>query len=302
MKINELIQKLRTELVSENKKFDETENMLRLKEVAKLYSGEDKVISFADIAEGIKSGKEEIKIMTGWTDLDKIIKGFRPQQVVVVSAPTKSGKTTWLMELSARLKEHNPVWLPFEESAEELVRKYIERDMEVPHGFSPNVMLGNKVEWIEQKIVEGIAKYNSRVIFIDHLDFIVPFGADNHSLRVSQVMRDIKGLAKKWNVVIFLISHLVKTDVMAQSTIEDIRGSSSIAQEADTVILLWREAKRENGNIVITNNLNVSVQANRRHGTTGNVEMIYDGKHFFEIAWGASAKADKELDSFKIKY
>ena len=41
----------------------------------------------------------------------------------------------------------------------------------------------------------------------------------------------------------------------------------------------------ENGQVVITDNVNVSVQANRRYGKTGNVKMIYKDGIFSEHEW-----------------
>jgi len=138
------------------------------------------------------------------------------------------------------------------------------------------------------------------VVFIDQLDFIVSLQGESHALRVSQTMRDLKGIAKKWNVVIFIICHLSKAKMDTQPTLEDLKGSSSIGQEADTVILLWRESKRENGRMVITNNLNVSVQANRRTGRTGNVQMVYEDGKFLERKWDLSEmendKANRDLE------
>ena len=270
--IEEKIKRLEVELKESQKGFVLAESLNRLKDIAKVYSGEDKVISFEEIAERIKNQKDEFIINTGWNGLDKLLTGFRPQQLVVVSALTKSGKTSFLMDLTTRLKEYQPLWFPFEESAEELIRKYLERKQEPPHGYTPDNLKGSATQWLEDRIVESIAKYNTRIVFIDQLDFIVPMNGDNHSLRVGQVMRELKQIAKKWNIVIFLICHLVKTRMDAQPTLEDLKGSSSIGQEADTVILLWRESKRENGEMVITNNVNVSVQANRRSGKTGNIK------------------------------
>jgi replicative DNA helicase len=147
------------------------------------------------------------------------------------------------------------------------------------------------MDWLESKIVEAIAKYNTRIVFIDHLDFVVSFKAENHHLNIAQAMRDLKGLAKKWNIVIFLVAHLTKAKMDTQPTIEDLRGSASIGQEADTVILLWRETKREDGQVVITDNVNVSVQANRRTGRTGNVKMCFADGKFTEKDWESDVSA-----------
>lgn len=283
--IDNLIAKLQNEIVKTQKQGEQADSLARLKEIAKVYRGEDRVIGFSEIAERIRNEKEETRVMSGFVGLDSLLKGFRPQQLIVVSALTKSGKTQFCMDLTVKMKDQNPLWFPFEESAEELIRKFLERKEEPPKAFTPENMTGNAVEWLESKIVESIAKYDTKIVFIDQLDFIVPMRGDNHALNIGQTMRDLKGLAKKWNVIIFIICHLTKTRMDTQPTLEDLKGSSSIGQEADTVILLWRESKRQRGEMVITDNVNVSVQANRRTGKTGNVKMVYENGHFLEREW-----------------
>jgi replicative DNA helicase len=289
--VENILRNLEKEIETTQKGIEQTESLDRLKEVAKVYKGEDKVIAFSDIKKRILIQKDEEKIMSGYVGLDNLLKGFRPQQLVVVSALTKSGKTSFLMDLTTKIRDYHPLWFAFEESPDELVRKFLERGEEPPEAFTPENIKGNTVEWLESKIVEAIAKYNTRVVFIDQLDFIVPMRGDNHSLMIGQTMRDLKGIAKKWNVVIFIICHLTKARMDSQPTLEDLKGSSSIGQEADTVILLWRETKREGGQVVITDNVNVSVQANRRFGKTGNVKMVYDNGHFREEDWEGATQS-----------
>lgn len=180
------------------------------------------------------------------------------------------------------------MWLPFEEGAEELIQKFLDRGEEPPHFYSPARMSGDTLGWVEKKIIEGRAKYDAKIIFIDHLHFIVPFASERQDLAIGHAMRELKRMAKTWNIVIVLIAHLKKTRVDTQPTLEEIRDSSFVAQEADTVIMLWRKAMRENGKMVITNNVNVSVQANRRTGKTGNVEFVFKDGRFLETAWELS--------------
>jgi replicative DNA helicase len=268
-----------------------------VKDILRKYDGEDKVIPFDEIVERLKKDPDEFKIMSGWPKLDEIIRGFRLKQLVVVSAYTKAGKTSAMMDLTTRIKAQNPLWLPFEESAEELLRKYLERGLDPPYGFTPSTMKGGALNWVESKIMEAIVKYDTQVVFIDHLDFLVPFNADNHALRVGEAMRTLKGLAKKWNVVIFLIAHMKKAKMDITPTLEDLRGSASIAQEADTVILIWREMKKERGLVTVTNNTIFSVQANRRHGSTGNVMMVYENGKFIEKEWREDILLEDEAES-----
>lgn len=293
--LNKFIEELGKEIKQSDDEYLKVDAMKRIEDIARDYNGEDKIVSSIELYEKIKLQPEEKKIFTGFGDLDAILGGFRRKQLVVVSAATKSGKTSFCMEITTRVKEENPMWLPFEEPAEELLRKFYERNAEPPIFYTPEKMTGNTLLWVEKKIVEAKAKYNSKIVFIDHLHFIVPMTSERQDLAIGQAMRELKRMAKQWDVVIVLIAHIKKTKVEIQPELEDLRDSSFIAQEADTVIMLWRESKREKGQIVITNNVNISVQANRRTGKTGNIKMIFDNGRFIEQDW-KHEKNEKQND------
>jgi replicative DNA helicase len=257
----------------------------RLEEAMRVYKGEDELISSADLLELIKNEPEEEKFMSGIKGLDDILQGFRYNQLIVLAAPTKSGKTQFCVELCSRLEDTKPVFIPFEESAREIVQKFHDRNEEPPLFYTPKAITGNTLSWIEKKIVEGKVKFDSKLFFIDHLHFIVPFTSDRLDTRIGQTMRHLKSLAKAHNVIIILVAHLKKTNMQISPTLEDLRDSSFVAQEADTVIMMWRQAMRENGQMVITNNTMISVQANRRTGTTGNVKLTFENGHYVEYDW-----------------
>lgn len=293
--IYEYLQKLQTEIKEAKDEKEKEEKLFWLMEQARAYEGEDKLISSFEIAERIKNSPPEPKIMTGIGGLDSILGGFVKKQLVVISAPTKSGKTSLCIDFTTRLKEHNPIWLPFEEGAQELIQKFLDRNEPPPLFFTPDRMVGNTLTWVEKKIIEGRAKYSSSVVFIDHLHFIVDLG-ENMSVQIGRTMRELKRMAKEWDVVIFLIAHLKKTEMTSQPTLEDLRDSSFIAQEADTVMMLWRETKKTGGEVEITNNINLSIQANRRTGKTGNVKLIFENGKFIERDW---VRDDPALDTAK---
>jgi replicative DNA helicase len=261
----------------------ETERVL---ELYRVYEGEDHLVSSRDLAELMKNRPAETKYLSGFTGLDRILDGFRENQLIVLAAPTKSGKTSFCVELTTRLSSVNPTWIPFEESAEELIQKFLDRKEEPPLFYTPKTITGNTTTWIEKKVIEAKAKYDSKVMFVDHLHFVVNLtGNANMSLEIGKTMRELKGIAKRWNIILVLIAHLRKTRMDEQPGLEDLRDSSFVAQEADTVLMLWRETKRNRGELEITNNVNLSVQANRRTGRTGNVKLVFEDGRFFERAW-----------------
>ena len=298
--IGQLIKNIENEIQKTQKGIEKTESLERLKEIYLTYQGDDEIVSSLELAEEIKNEKEEHKIITGWSGLDKIIKGFRLGQVITVSGITKHGKTSWCIDLTNKIPEEKPVWFPMEEGAKELIRKFLERGEEPPIFYTPRSVKIYNLQWIEMKIIESIAKHGSKIIFIDQLDFIVAMSGDDHHLRVGQTMRDLKRLAVKWNIVIVLICHLRKTRLDVNPDLDDLKGSGSIAQESDTVIIIWRETKRINNEVVLSNNTNVSVQANRRYGLTGNIKMVCVDGHYreqdFITEHQAQAEANKAFE------
>lgn len=283
--MNEYLSQIAAEVKTIDDKKKKLEVQARLEEAMRNYAGEDKLISSLEILERIKLQPEETKFMTGLEGVDNILGGFRENQLIVLAAPTKSGKTQFCIELTIRMESTNPVWIPFEESAEELIRKFHDRGVPPPLFYTPQSITGNTVAWVEKRIIEGMVKFGSKLFFIDHLHFIVPFSSDRLDTRIGQTMRDLKSIAKRNNVAIVIISHLKKTNIEITPTLEDLRDSSFIAQEADTVMMLWREAKRTGNEIEVTNNAILSIQANRRTGKTGNVKLVFENGRYLEMDW-----------------
>lgn len=278
--INGFLKDLENQIIKVDKEIYTAETLERLNVIWREYNGEDKLISSKEIAEKLKNAPPEEKIHTGFKDFDDIINGFRLKQVVVIAGATKNGKTSWAVEMTSRMADQNPMWLPFEESSEELVQKFLDRGEQPPHFYAPERMSGNTMLWVEKKIIEAKAKFNSKVIFIDHLHFIVDMGGENMSVQIGKTMRELKRIAKFWNVCIFLIAHLKKTKMEVQPELDDLRDSSFIAQEADTVMMVWRKTEILDGQIEVTNEVNVSIQANRRTGKTGNVKFLFENGKF----------------------
>lgn len=292
--VEDFIKRLSVEIKASKEDSVKEEALVRLSELYSTYTGEDQLISSEDLVEKIKLQPPEIAHHSGFTRLDGILGGFRPKQLVVVSAATKSGKTSFCIDLTERFKEQQPLWLPFEESAEELIQKFLDRGEQPPHFYTPEKITGNTLLWLEKRVIEAKAKYDTKIVFIDHLHFIVPFTSERQDLAIGMAMRELKRMARTWNVTIFLIAHIKKIRMEAMPQLEDLRDSSFIAQEADTVIMLWRKAEKVKGRLVITDTVNVSVQANRRSGKTGNVGFLFENGHFKELD---QAVEDLEFDT-----
>jgi replicative DNA helicase len=133
-------------------------------------------------------------------------------------------------------------------------------------------------------------------MFIDHLHFILKKqDGESQEQCIGRTVRTLKQLAVKWNIVIVLIAHLRKVELDKEPNLEDLKDSSAIAQEADTVMFMWRQTVKEGKTrkVLITDNVTVSVQANRKTGRTGNVKLTYKKGRFLEHEWEDDGQVDK---------
>ena len=296
--IDDFITSLKSEIEQVKDEVVEAEQMARLISLASRYKGEDKLISSHDYVEIIKNQPEQARINTKYKGLDGLICGFRPGQLISVSAVAKSGKTNFCMELTTNQREFNPVWFPFEEGAQELVEKFMDRGEQPPMFFVPAKIHSRTLKFIEKKIIEAIAKFDSKIFYVDNLDWIVDPRSSEHERMIQFACMELKRMAVLWNITIVLIAHVRKllspTD---QPSYNDIKGSSAVYQISDTVIMMWRETKKEGGELIISNNVNVSVQLNRKTGKTGNIKFKWENGHYTEYDW---KKLDDEMeDNFK---
>jgi len=285
MEIDDIIKKIDEERKRAETEVSSQEGLLRLQEVAKNYDGEYKLIWSDELLTEILSRPKKSVHQTGIPEFDEIIGGFREQQVITVSAHSKHGKTSFGVFLLERMATLNPVMIPLEQSNEEIVEQRNENGYSIPRFLSP-ARLSAKVttDWIEQRVIEGIAKYNTKFVLIDHLGYIDSYGTDgkfhreNLAFRIGEVMRELKNIAKRWNVVIVLLCHISQKDESNPPTLEDIKNSSDILQESDMVVMLWRKNAQKKKVRIYENKTLVSVMANRRTGRNGNIGLAFNTK------------------------
>lgn len=287
MNTTEILNQLEEEIRKETDSLEKNEALIELERVVKEYNGDDRVISSEELIEEIKNQPLKEKFYSGFASLDAKMEGFEMGESIFFTGITKHGKTSMCMELSVRFKAQNPLWLSFEEKPIDLIRKFQQKTGEYPHFFTPRQNEKTDLAWLEKKIIESKIKYGTKVVFIDHIGFVSDAERgkdDTEASRLERISRAVHSLAVKWDVLIFLLGHLTKVSVSQNPDIENIKGSSAMAQEADLTMLVWRKTERLNGKIEIGNETNLSLQANRR-GHTGNIEFMYENGRFEESEW-----------------
>lgn len=307
MSAESIIKRIQSEKKSLQAELYNAEGLVRLQETMAAYDGEYQLYSSEDIAKDLSEKPRPEGFKTGIEPLDKLTGGFRPQQVVSMFAHTKHGKTEMAMWLMSLFPELHPVLIPLEQSAEELLSQRMERGYSIPHFLAPKhndpFVL---TEWIEERVVEGIAKYNSKMVVIDHLGYIDNNGKDekykreNLAYRLGQVMKEVKGIAKKWDVLVLLLVHISEGDEGKPPQLQDIGNSSDIKKESDTVIAIWRKNSLQKKIRIHENKTMLSVLANRRFGKNGNIGLSFDvktGQYFEDNGWVQSLVDAAEMEN-----
>ena len=120
------------------------------------------------------------------------------------------------------------------------------------------------------------------LVIIDYLQLMQnsKFKTENRSQELSQITRSLKNLAREFQVPIIALSQLsrsVENRTNKKPILSDLRESGSIEQDADVVLMLYRESYY-NSNIANINNDVQLIIAKQRNGPTGTVHLQFDPK------------------------
>ena len=222
----------------------------KLKELRN-YSGEDRIITSYDLQEIVKNDVDnENKVYSKIPTLDKLTDGFEGGELVAVSGKRKNGKTLLAQTLTVNFQRQDvkSLWFSYEMTPKQFLRSFKD---EVPYFVCPMSLKAYSMPWVIERILEALVKHGISVVFIDHLHFLFDMArSKNTSLEIGQVVRELKAVAIKYNLIIFLMAHMKKVDFDKEPTDADIRDSSLLSSESDTGLILWRIKNTENRAII----------------------------------------------------
>ena len=172
--------------------------------------------------------------------------GLRGGELVVISGETGQGKTTFARVLTANLAKVGvpSLWFTYEMQEYYLKQFFEKMGMTIDDPlYSPIALVDSSLEFIEQEAAEGLEDYACKVVFIDHLHYLIPLenSQNNMSLAVGAVVRGLKRMAVKRNIIIVLLAHTKKIYQNEELNLSSVRDSSLVCQEADYVFLVQRE-------------------------------------------------------------
>ncbi|MDQ1679447.1 MAG: replicative helicase [Frankiaceae bacterium] len=272
---------------------------------------EDVMQPTLDEIEAISSRGDELSgVPTGFVDLDRLTNGLHPGQMIIIAARPAVGKSTLGLDIcrAASIKSgQTSAIFSLEMSRSEITMRLLSAEARVPlHHMrtgklteedwarlarrmgevaeaplfiddSPNLTMME----IRAKARRLKQRHDLKLIVVDYLQLMSPHKrAESRQQEVSEMSRALKLLAKELEVPVVAISQLnrgaeQRTDKKPQ--IADLRESGSLEQDADMVILLYREdiVEKESPRAGEAD----FIVAKHRNGPTATITVAFQGHY-----------------------
>lgn len=233
---------------------------------------------------------------TGWRALDHYLQGLRKGEVTVITADTGAGKTTFCTQMMVNTAMQGiPVWInSWEMKPETTMRKLasivLRRPMKMQNFsaheneqfdewcmrykvyINPNtigtdiVNLGVQLKHAKELGVE--------IVMLDHLDYLINTRREKLHEAIDETVKRLHELAFSLSMHFLLICHPRQSATSGEEVgIHSLKGSSSIKQYADNVLVLHRCARTDNTSD--PNKVKIRIAKNRMFGIEGNTYLFY---------------------------
>jgi replicative DNA helicase len=260
-------------------------------------------------------------ISSGYTELDRMTAGLQPGDLVIVAGRPSMGKTTLALNIAehAAIAQNKAVAVfSMEMSREQLAFRMISSIGRVDQGHMRTGMFGDE-DWA--RINSAIAQMKTAPLFIDDSGALTPTEVrararrlarerkdglglividylqlmqvsgtkENRATEISEISRSLKALAKELKVPVIALSQLnrsVEQRVDKKPVMSDLRESGAIEQDADVIMLIYREEVYEPD--TPRKGIADIIIAKQRNGPTGDVHLTFLGKYtrFENLAHG----------------
>lgn len=245
-------------------------------------------------------------VPTGFIDLDKLLSGMQPSDLLIIAGRPAQGKTSFLMSIAknaSQLHKKHVAIFSMEMSNEQLVARLLSQET----GINSQKMRSGKLEQSEWDLfaqaVESLGdtkvflddtpaisptqmrakcrrlhmEYGLDLVVVDYLQLMQGEGRnDNRVQEVSYISRSLKILARELNVPVLAaaqLSRAVEQRADKRPVLSDLRESGSLEQDADIVMFIYRPEFYEEDSL--RKNVAEIMVSKHRNGPTGVVELVF---------------------------
>lgn len=247
-------------------------------------------------------------IPTGYDSLDSITQGLHGGDLVILAGRPGMGKTLFAMNIAEHiaLNEKEPVAVFSLEMCKE---KLIERSLSsVGNIESEQIKTGKLTDNNLQKLNLALPKYQRAKLFIDDRSFLrvadmratcrrikqehglslvvvdyiglMSSDGENETMRITNISRGLKLLARDLNVPVIAISQLnrsVEQRNNKRPCMADLRQSGAIEQDADLIFFIYRHDVYDPN--LMNKGLAELIIAKHRNGEVGTINLSFNSRN-----------------------
>jgi len=283
--------------------------------------------------ETLSNSPHEVRgVPTGFPGLDNLLAGFQPSDLIILAARPSVGKTALALDIARRtaIEHGTPVGIfSLEMSSHQLVDRVMAAQSRLDSWMLRRgkikgdqfIALRNALDelsrapiFIDDQPGNTIMRMRSaarklkmekglKLLIVDYLQLMVPSNsraADSLVQQVTEISRSLKHLARELNIPILALSQLSR-DVEkrgGEPRLSDLRDSGSIEQDADIVMFIHGEDKKDEAGHRPQMSEKKIIIAKHRNGPVGSILMQFDNQKttFSEIDRSSYGGAEAEFE------
>ncbi len=228
--------------------------------------------NFERLEKIFREGKSITGVSTGYTELDKLLSGLQPSELLILAARPSQGKTALALNFAENIsiRAGSPVaFFSLEMSKESLLQRLVASVAQIDaHKFRSGHFsredwrrmtealgtISSAPLWIDDAGSTSVLEIGAKarrlkrekglsLVVVDYLQLITGRGRfSNRQEEVSSISRGLKGLAKELQIPVLVLSQLTRAPEREERgpQLSDLRESGAIEQDADVVTFIYR--------------------------------------------------------------
>ena len=247
---------------------------------------------------------------SGFTELDKMTAGFHPGELTIIAARPSMGKTALSLSIAQNVALKQKAKLAYfsvEMAKEQMMMRILASEAKISLS---DIRVGRVNDGAWPKLIQTAARVSEAPIYIDDTSGISPFeirakarrlksqhGLDiimvdylqimdlkqkveSRERAVSEISRTLKAIAKELHVPVVALAQLnrgVEGRGDKRPMLSDLRESGSIEQDADVIMMIYREGYYDRENPDAQEEAEIII-GKQRNGPTGVVKLKWESK------------------------
>ncbi len=249
---------------------------------------------------------ETIGVPTGFIDLDRLLGGMQPSDLLIIAGRPGQGKSGFCISVAknaSQLHKQHVAMFSLEMSNEQLVQRLVAQETGIN---SQKLRLGEIQDEEWPLFTQAVSALGETHIYLDDTPSISPLQLrtkcrrlhmevgldliiidylqlmtgdtrmDNRVQEVSYISRNLKALARELNVPVLAaaqLSRAVEQRSDKHPLLSDLRESGSLEQDADIVMFIYRPDQYETD--TLRQNIAEIMVAKHRNGPVGSIELVF---------------------------